>query len=75
MMIMKDKRIRINKRMVAWSDGIRTNVVPSEWRKVDNYGSVRRSMLDDYREGDDLYMPCTLIREECRCREYEADRS
>lgn len=72
---MKDKRIRINKRMVAWSDGTRTNVVPSEWRKVDNYGSARRSMLADYREGDDLYMPCTLIREECRCREYEADRS
>ena len=72
---MKDKRIRINKRMVAWSDGERTNVIPSEWRKVDNYGSARRAMFDDYREGDEFYLSCTLIREDCRCREYEADRS
>lgn len=72
---MKDKRIRINKRMMAWSDGERTNVIPSEWCKVDDYGSARRAMQGDYREGDENYLPCTLIREECRCREYEADRS
>ncbi len=69
-----NKRIRINKRMMAWSDGQRTNVIPSEWHKVDDYGSARRTMLEDYREGDENYLTCTMIREACRCREYEADR-
>lgn len=28
----KDNRIRINKRMMAWSDGSRVNVIPSVYR-------------------------------------------
>ena len=71
---MKDKRIRINKRMMAWSDGTRTNVIPSEWEKVDDYGRTLFNYHRDLREGDENYLPCTIIREECRCREYEADR-
>ena len=72
---MKDKRIRINKRMVAWSDGERTNVVPSEWRKVDDYGCSLACYHSGLREGDEyLYGTCAIIREECRFREYEADR-
>lgn len=42
-MIMKDKRIRINKRMMAWTDGTRTNVIPSVWRQVDDYGRTMRT--------------------------------
>lgn len=73
-MIMKDKRVRINSRMVGWSDGCRTNVAPSEWCKVDDYGSTMRKYHNELCDGDELYMPCTIVREECRCREYEADR-
>ncbi|MBP3763946.1 MAG: hypothetical protein J6I49_08755 [Bacteroidales bacterium] len=69
------KPIRINKRMVAWSDGHRLNVVPSEWRKVDDYGSTLRKCHGDLREGDrNYYGTCLLRREECRCLEHEADR-
>lgn len=39
--IMKeDKRIRINKRMMAWSNGERINVIPSVWCEVDDYGKT-----------------------------------
>lgn len=71
--IMKE-RIRINRRMMAWSDGRRVNVVPSEWRKVDDYGSTLGRYHGELREGDENYLACTIVREECRCREYEADR-
>lgn len=32
----EDKRIRINKRMMAWSNGERINVIPSVWCEVDD---------------------------------------
>lgn len=70
----KDKRVRINKRMMAWSDGQRTNIIPSEWKKVDDYGRTMRNYHSSLREGDENYLTCTIIREECQCREYEADR-
>ena len=71
----KDKRIRINKRMVAWSDGRRTNIIPSEWKKVDDYGRTLAGYHRDLCEGDEyLYGTCGVVRDECRCREYEADR-
>ena len=70
----RDKRIRINKRMMAWSDGQRTNVIPSVWRQVDDYGRTLVNYHRTLREGDENYMTCTIIREECQCREYEADR-
>lgn len=60
--------------MVAWSDGHRTNVIPSEWRKVDDYGRTLFNYYDNLREGDELYLQCTIIRETCQCHEYEADR-
>lgn len=72
----KDKRIRINKRMMAWSDGKRVNMIPSVFRQVDDYG---RMMIDYHRRIDEGYLvdvgPCTMVREEARCREYEADRA
>ena len=71
----KDKRIRINKRMMAWSNGERTNIIPSEWKKVDDYGRTMIGYHSNLREGDENYLPCTIIREECQCREYEADRA
>ncbi|MBR5353295.1 MAG: hypothetical protein IK126_06240 [Bacteroidales bacterium] len=71
----KDNRIRINKKMVAWSNGERTNIVPSEWKKVDDYGRTMRNYHCSLREGDENYLSCTIIREECQCREYEADRA
>ena len=72
----KDKRIRINKRMMAWSDGRRVNVIPSVYRQVDDYG---RLMIDYHSRIDEGYLidvgPCTMARDEARMREYEADRS
>jgi len=71
----KDKRIRINKRMMAWSDGQRTNVIPSVWRQVDDYGSALINYHRTLHEGDEYYYgSCAIVRDECRCREYEADR-
>ena len=71
----KDKRIRINKRMMAWSDGQRTNIIPSVFRQVDDYGRTLINYQHSLREGDEYYKPCAIIRDECCCREYEADRS
>lgn len=72
----KDNRIRINKRMMAWSDGRRVNVIPSVYRQVDDYGHM---MIDYHRRIDEGYLidvgPCTMARDEARMREYEADRS
>ena len=70
----KDKRIRINKRMMAWSNGQRTNIIPSIFHQVDDYGRTMIGYHNSLREGDENYMTCTIIREECQCREYEADR-
>ena len=70
-----DKRIRINKRMMAWSDGERTNIIPSVFHQVDDYGRMMIGYHSSLREGDENYLPCTIIREECQCREYEADRA
>ena len=70
----KDKRIRINKVMAAWSNGERVNVVPSEWSKVDDYGRTMINYKRTLRDGEENLYPCTIVREECRCREYEADR-
>ena len=68
-------RIQINKRLMAWSDGRRTNVIPSEWKKVDDYGRALAGYHSSLREGDEyLYGACSVVRDECRCREYEADR-
>ena len=71
----KDKRIRINKRMMAWSDGKRVNIIPSVFRQVDDYG---RLMCDYHRRIDEGYLidvgPCTMAREKSQIREYEADR-
>lgn len=70
----KDKRIRINKRMMAWSDGRRVNVIPSVYRQVDDYG---RMMIEYHKLLDEGYLvdmgPCAVAREEARCREHEAD--
>ena len=72
----KDKRIRINKRMMAWSDGRRVNIIPSVFRQVDDYG---RLMIDYHSRIDEGYLidvgPCAMARDEARMREYEADRS
>jgi len=71
----KDKRIRINKRMMAWSDGNRVNIIPSLRSQVDDYG---RLMIDYHHRIDEGYLidvgPCTMAREESQMREYEADR-
>ena len=72
----KDNRIRINKRMMAWSDGQRVNIIPSIFRQVDDYGHL---MCDYHHRIDEGYLvdvgPCTMAREEAQMREYEADRS
>lgn len=72
----KDKRIRINKRMMAWSDGKRVNMIPSVFRRVDDYGHL---MCDYHRRIDEGYLidkgPRTMARDESSIREYEADRS
>lgn len=72
----KDNRIRINKVMMAWSNGERVNMIPSVFHQVDDYGSAMRKLYSDYREGDEYYYgSCSIVRDECRCREYEADRA
>ena len=74
-MAKKENRIRIGRRMAAWSDGRRVNVVPCEWCKVDDYGRTLLNLHRQMREGDEYYYgTCSLLRDECRCREYEADR-
>lgn len=73
-MMKKDKRFRINMRLMAWSNGERVNVVPSVWKEVDDYGKTLDGYHKYLKEGDELIYPCTIIREECHCREYEADR-
>ena len=61
-------------RLMAWSNGERVNVVPSVWKEVDDYGKTLDGYHKNLKEGDELIYPCTIIREECHCREYEADR-
>ena len=73
-MMKEDKRIRINKRLMAWSNGEHVNVVPSVWKEVDDYCKTLVGYHKNLKEGDELIYPCTIIREECHCREYEADR-
>ena len=70
----KDNRVRINKKMMAWSNGERVNVVPSIWRTVDDYGRAARLYQASLREGDEYISPCTIARERSQCHEYEADR-
>ena len=71
----KRKRTRVNRYLMAWSDGKRVNIIPSVFRQVDDYG---RLMRDYHRSIDKGYLrnvgPCTMAREECQIREYEADR-
>ena len=74
-MVQENKTVRIGRRLMAWSDGQRTNVVPSEWKKVDDKGRALLEYRRGMREGDEyLYGTCAVVRDECRCREYEADR-
>ena len=72
----KHKRIRTNKRMMAWSDGQRVHIIPSVFRQVDNYG---RLMADYHYRIDEGYLidmgSSAMAREESQIREYEADRS
>lgn len=73
---MKRKRIKVNRKMMAWSDGVRTNVVPSVFRQVDDYGRTMWNYYRDFREGDEhWYGTCAIIRDKCRCYEYDADRA
>ena len=73
--MMKDKRIRINKVMAAWSDGRRVNMAPSVEREVGSAKSALHYFYSGLREGDEnLYGICAMVREECRCREVDADR-
>lgn len=61
--------------MMAWSDGERINVVPSVSRRIDDYGRTIRNYYRDFREGDEnWYGSCAIVRDRCRCFEYEADR-
>jgi len=72
---MKDKRIRINKRMMAWSDGRRINIVPSVRRDVDDYGYMMGRYLARLDEGYEInYGECSVARERSRIHEYEADK-
>lgn len=74
----KEKRPRIknNKRMMAWSNGVRVNIIPSVFHQVDDFGGSVINLLNSYREGDEYYYgTCAIIREKCRCYEYEADRA
>lgn len=72
----KDNRIQINKRMMVWSNGERVNIIPSLRREVDDYGSM---LIDYHRRIDEGYLvdvgPCTMARDEARCREHEADHA
>lgn len=71
----KRKRIRVNRYLMAWSDGKRVNIIPSVFRQVDDYG---RLMRDYHYRIDEGYLinvgSCTMAREESQIREYEADR-
>ncbi len=72
---MKDKRIRINKRLMAWSNGSRINIVPSLRSKVDDYGSMMGRYSANLEEGFEIdYGECSTARERSRIREYEADK-
>lgn len=69
------KRIRINKVMVAWSDGRKVNLPPSVRREVDDYGKTLREYLSDVDEGYEMSCSgCAVARGRSRCSEYEADR-
>lgn len=71
---MKDKRVRINKRFMASSDGVKTNIIPSLRRKVDDYGKMIIDYQTNLEEGYEIEVgSCATVREECRCREHEAD--
>lgn len=72
-----DKRIRINKKMVAWSNGQETHIIPSLADEL-YVGYVRRR--DDYRERVDQgyvatgYPDATYNRERSRLLEELSDR-
>lgn len=71
----KRNRIRINKRMMAWSNGERANIIPSVNRQVDDYGHLMCEYLSNLDEGYEIYWgDCTVARNKCRLIEYEADR-
>ena len=71
----KRKRISANRRMMAWSNGQRVNIIPSVFRKVDDYGSLMRYYHWRIDEGYLInYGTCSTARDEAEIREYEADR-
>lgn len=73
-MIMKDKRIRINKVMVGWSDGREVHLPPTVRRSVARLGS---DPMEEYhrrvREGYELQTPCAIRQDEALIIEAEAD--
>lgn len=72
---MNDTRIRINKKMVAWSNGERTNLIPSVRREVCNYGNMMGQFLSNLEDGSEVnYGECYVARQEGRIHEYEADQ-
>ena len=61
--------------MMAWSDGERIHVIPGMRSGMDDYGRLLRNYRWRVDKGYLIDMgPCTTAREECCCREYEADR-
>lgn len=71
----KDKRIRINKRMMAWSNGERTNIIPSIYCQVNDYGQMEINYESNLKEGYEVYWgDCYVVLKRCQCNEYEADR-
>lgn len=74
--ITMDKRVRINKVMVGWSNGKEVHLPPSVHRLVDDYGKMRHDYWRNIEEGYEIEMgSCTTVREECLCHEHEADHS
>lgn len=71
----KRKRTTTNRRLMAWSNGNRVNIIPSILNKVDDYGKRMCQYHINLEEGYEVWWgDCYVVRKECRLREYEADK-
>jgi len=71
---MKDNKVRINKKFAAWSNGEEIRLVPSVRHDIDNYGKMIIEYKTNLDEGNEIWCSnCAVVRNECRCSEYEAD--
>lgn len=71
----KRKRTSSGSVWMGWSNGNEVHYTPSVSQKVDDYGRMMGVYQTNLEEGFEVHDgTSSVVRNECRCLEYEADR-